>query len=428
MNFGRWRRKLARASRVQAWKDRLNPWVRPMLNLVSPYHKAFTQKYPAHLPPSPPVVVVGNILCGNGIGEAGRGTLRALRAANYTAAYVDMPCHQPIPDHEIPEVTPLPGGPRVNLIHMNAKDSRYAYRKLGRQFYRGNLNIGYWFWEQSHFPQEWYPAFGAYKEIWVASRFCQSALAAISPIPVVWMRPHVAPAPPPLYTRTQLGLPEDRFIFYFSFDVMSVLERKNPFGLIEAYRRAFGTNSKTTSLVLKLTGIPQAMKEHKLLGLDPKTLPALDARLAEVGGVMFNQYVPRAYANALLNACDCYVSLHRAEGFGLSIAEAMYYGKPTIATAYSAPVDFMTPGNSYGVGYKVVELEQDHSTFYRAGTEWADPDLDQAAAAMQRVVADPTAAQAVGAQAALDIRRDYGAAPVAAAMMARMRLALFQQR
>lgn len=426
MKFEQWRQKVAQFKSVQPWKERLNPRVRPSLNQVSPYHKAFTARFPAELPPAPPVAVVGNITCGNGVGEIGRGSLRALREAGHATAFVDIPCHQKIPDFEIPKQTPLAPAPRVNLFHLNAKDTRYAFQHVGRDFYRDCLNIGYWFWEQTTFPRHWYHAFGPYSEIWVASRFCQSALSAVSPLPVVWMRPLVAPADPPRVTRAQLRWPEDRFVFYFSFDVMSILERKNPLGFIEAYRRAFGKQSQSTCLVLKMTGIPQALEQQDLSDFTPAVLEEVRTQAEAVGGVLMDKFVPRGVANALLAECDCYVSLHRSEGFGLSIAEAMYYGKPTIATAYSAPLDFLTPSNSYPVGYDLVELERDHSV-YAAGTVWADPDLDQAAAAMQRIVAEPEAARAAGAQAAHDIRRDYSAAGIAPPMLERMRLALVQQ-
>jgi glycosyltransferase involved in cell wall biosynthesis len=412
------------STRFRKLKKRVASWAKPILEAASPAHRALSQSLPESLPPAPPVVVVGDITRANGLGEVARGGLRALRKAGHSAAYIDIASGRKIPDPEIPANAPFPKDRRINLVH-NVDQTPNIYRKVGPGFFRGQINIGYWFWELTEFPNSWYRYFQPFTEIWVGSRFCQSVLASISPVPVVWVPPVLEPVSVAPCTRADMGLPEDRFIFYFSFDVLSVLQRKNPLGLIEAYRRAFGENCRETCLVIKMSGAQQAIAQGHMTGLSLVDFHQLATELNQVGGVLINRQLAREDTNALMAMCDCYVSLHRSEGFGMTIAEAMYYGKPTIATAYSGNLDFMTPANSFGVGYRLVELERDYLV-YKAGTHWAEPDLDHAAECMQKAFADRARAKAMGEQAAQDIRREYSTARVAEIMLQRMQLAVFQ--
>jgi glycosyltransferase involved in cell wall biosynthesis len=105
--------------------------------------------------------------------------------------------------------------------------------------------------------------------------------------------------------------------------------------------------------------------------------------------------LPRRATHSLMSVADCYVSLHRSEGFGLTMAEAMYCGKPVIATAYSGNVDFMTHENSFLIPYRLIEIDRDHGP-YKAGYEWADPDVDRAVEVMRYVEKNRAAAAAVG--------------------------------
>lgn len=404
--------------------EKVPGWARPVVNLVSPYHRTFSRKFPARQSSlSSSIRVIGYIACPNGVGELARGAVNALRAVRYPTDYAEITCQERVPPEEVPardESVPAPG---VNLVFVNASNTRSTARRFGLKLFRNRLNIGYWSWEFSKFPVDWYAEFGLYDEIWTLSKFCQSAIGEIAPVPVLRMRPVVEPllAAPP--SRAALGLPEDRFIFYFSLNVLSVIERKNPLGLIDAYRRAFGASAKDTCLVLKLSGTEIMRERAAEKGLDVQELETVAERLAEVGGILIDGQLPRSQVNGLLAACDCYVSLHRCEGFGLSIAEAMFFGKPTIATAYSGNMDFMSPSNSYGIGYRLVELDKAHGEYYAAGNVWAEPDLDQAAQAMQEVYRDRDKAHAMGVIGAQDIRRDYSAQAVGRAMAERIGLA-----
>jgi glycosyltransferase involved in cell wall biosynthesis len=214
----------------------------------------------------------------------------------------------------------------------------------------------------------------------------------------------------PDLTGAQLGLVEDKLIYLFVFDMLSVVQRKNPYGLVEAYRRAFGPDFGETQLVIKVTK----------LGQYPEHAARLREAVSAVDGILLDRYLDRPDLDGLFNACDVYVSLHRSEGFGMTLAEAMCMAKPVIATDYGGNTDFMNVVNSYPVAYRLVELQQDHPP-YQKGQLWADPDLDHAATQMRTVLEDYPEAQRKGQRAASDIRRWYGREAMAHKMIERLR-------
>ena len=341
--------------------------------------------------------IIGYLRSESGIGEMCRAMMRTLLRQNYPVACTTLDRHDGArqADDSLRN-WPLGHPFAINLLHVNADAVRVVFSDLGPQFFAGTYNIGYWFWELSRFPADWNDRFSYLDEVWVASSFVQTAVAAASPIPVVRIRPCLDVTAGPV-SRQELGLPEDAFTFLYIFDILNGCERKNPLGLIEAYRRAFPSQSRQTALVLKINNLDKSPEQRQRL-----------LRAAErVKAIIIDRYMPRPELNSLINACDAYVSLHRAEGFGLTIAEAMWLGKPVIATAYSGNMDFMTPSNSHAVGFRLVELDQDYPP-YQHGSVWAEPDLDHAASLMRRVYEQRDQAAAMGAQAASDVRRMYG--------------------
>jgi glycosyltransferase involved in cell wall biosynthesis len=210
--------------------------------------------------------------------------------------------------------------------------------------------------------------------------------------------PHcIEPHKPTHLTRKQLGLPEQGFLFGFIFDVLSVVERKNPFAALRAFRLAFGHSPNDVKIVLKLMNTehnPKFMKDFATEFGDDKSIVVLDS------------YLSRTHINGLLENIDCYVSLHRSEGFGLTLAEAMSMGKPVIATGWSGNMDFMNPWNSFPVRYQLVQLDQDYGP-YKRGCHWADPSLDHAATCMRQVVEDSDLRSQIGLAAYQTIAQDF---------------------
>ena len=180
-------------------------------------------------------------------------------------------------------------------------------------------------------------------------------------------------------------------------DLRSVAERKNPLGALEAFERAFGSNPDGARLIVKL--------HHD--DSDSETMKTIHAMVDKNPSIILKRgWWDRPYLNALINNCDSFVSLHRAEGFGLPPAEAMYMGKPVIATGWSGNMEFMSPENSFPVNYSLTQLSHDIYPF-KKGTVWAEPDLDHAADLMRLVANDEAIREKIGKAASESIRRHF---------------------
>lgn len=249
-----------------------------------------------------------------------------------------------------------------------------------------------WYWELEEAPGHWGDLAGNVNEIWAPTIHIKKALEKVVKVPVVSMLPAITLSPFQKLSRSELGLRDDEFIFLFVFDLASIMERKNPLGLIRSFKKAF-QSIPGVRLVLKVSRSEKYPNEMKLL------------REAILGANIFldTSEMSREKVLALINSCDCYVSLHRAEGLGLTIAEAMLLGKPVIATAYSGNLDFMATDTSLLVGYERVELEKDYLP-YKKGWHWAEPDEKEAAEKMKWVFENPEAAKLMGETASLKLK------------------------
>lgn len=281
---------------------------------------------------------------------------------------------------------------KANIFFLNANEMDDAFAHLGTDSFAGRYNIGYWAWELSQFPDAWQSAFRYVDEIWALSRFTQQALADKAPCPVVWMPLAVEPVSSTLLSRTYFGLPEDRFLLLFFFDFRSFIQRKNPWAALRAFTSAFQNDpSAPVSLVIKMNGMDACPEDYQaFLDLDP----VRDPRVILLDRVMNDQEIKE-----LVRLCDGFLSLHRAEGFGRGLAEAMYFGKPVIATGYSGNLDFMNEANSCLVDCTLIPVEADEYP-YGAGQRWAEPDVEQAAWYLRRLVADSAYVADIGQRAA----------------------------
>jgi predicted O-linked N-acetylglucosamine transferase (SPINDLY family)/glycosyltransferase involved in cell wall biosynthesis len=327
-----------------------------------------------------------------GIGEGVRANIRATEATNipFNINNFTRSLHrkQDTTYQNFSQDNPHP----VNLIQVNADQVATFIKHTGSSYFENKYNIGFWAWELPTFPQEWQPAFNHFHEIWTYSNYCAEAISAVSPIPVLKIMPSIA-LPAPSLNREALNLPKDKFIFLCVFDFSSRIERKNPLAAIQAFKQAFGEDDRLL-LILKSSNSDQNLEQQKLLNFTLET----SSNIKHLDG-----YLSKDEINGLLYNCDCYLSLHRCEGFGLTMAEAMFYGKPVIATGYSSNTEFMNVGNSYLVKYKLIPLEKDCGP-YQKGNVWAQADVEHAADLMRYVFNNYREAKQIGAIAAEEIK------------------------
>jgi len=336
---------------------------------------------------------VGYVNAEMGVGEVVRTTIRAAQSADVDTAVKRVTTDGVYreKDMRIQEDDTL--SCPVNVIHINADQAPIVLPNLDADLLRERYNIGYWCWEVEEFPERFCGSFDYFDEIWTLSRFSQDAIARKSPIPVIRIPPAVEIPEVPARDRAYFGLPNDRFLVLTAFDVSSVFERKNPLAVVTAFVEALG-NDETSHLVLKVSnsqGNPGAMKS------------LVDA-CANHRVTIIDKVIDRADVYALFQACDCLISLHRAEGFGLTLAEAMYLGKPVIATGYSGNMDFTTPTNSFLAGYRLVPVPPNCDP-YPTTAYWAEPTVADAVGHLRVVRDHPHKREEVARAGMDDIRQ-----------------------
>jgi glycosyltransferase involved in cell wall biosynthesis len=356
------------------------------------------------------VNVAGYLTGEFGLGESARAIVRSLEAVGvpYALNNIEASCHRNLDTtfQHFSETNPY----RINLVAVNVDLAPFFHEQKGDAYFQERYNIATWFWELSTFPEEWVSRFSDYQEIWVASQFCAESLAKVSPIPVVKMAwPLQMTGPAISGDRARFGLAESSFVFLFTFDFSSVFERKNPLGVVEAFRNAF---ARTEDVVLVFKSINSAN--------DPEKLDQLKQAAAGLNVKFVDGHLEGEEMRSLFASCDCYVSLHRSEGLGLGLAQSMCLGKPVIATAYSGNMDFMNINNSFPVQYTLVELDQDYGP-YKKGNVWAEPDIGHATDMMRTIYENPAAAAAIGWRASEDIKKSMNPVVTGKEMLRRLR-------
>lgn len=202
--------------------------------------------------------------------------------------------------------------------------------------------------------------------------------------------------------RNKYGIPENAFVVFFNFDYGSSFNRKNPDGSIRAFAKAFA-NSEDAILVFKTKGAKQHQQERGKLICMANEL-GIGSRI-----VMIDNYVPQHDIYGLTEACDVYLSLHRGEGFGLGIAEAMSLAKPVVVTDYSSTTEFCNKSNSIPVPYSIVKVPEgmhDHPC-YHSVREWAEPDINAAAEALVELYRNPQLRSTLGATGQAFIKEHF---------------------
>jgi glycosyltransferase involved in cell wall biosynthesis len=337
--------------------------------------------------------IAGFLTADLGVGESARCMVRAADAAGIPTALVPLKlnCKNRLGDQTFAARLQDDNPHDVNVLHLDPPASRDLDHHHGKSFRAGKYNIAYFAWELPEFPDAWVPSLDFYDEVWCPSDFTSAAIALKSPLPVLTM-PHAigfaAPEGSPAALRARFRLPPEKFLFLTLFDLNSYSARKNPRAAIAAFRQS-GLAEAGAALVLKVQNVAGNEADFAALQASVRDLP---------GTVLITETLSRAEIYALEAACDCFVSLHRSEGFGLAVAECMFLGKPVISTDWSATAEFVTRENGCPVKAPLVTLEQSHGP-YAKGSTWADADPAHAADHMRRLFADRALAARLGAAA-----------------------------
>jgi glycosyltransferase involved in cell wall biosynthesis len=300
----------------------------------------------------------------------------------------------------------------VNVCAVNADQTSALFETLPGDGFRNRYNIGYWAWEVEDFPAQYHRALDHYDEIWTISSFCQDAISRKAPIPVIRMPLVVNPAETAGCGREYFALRPDEFLFLSIFDLRSVFRRKNPLGVIQAFRLAL-SRLPDARLLLKVNNARQF----------PEQMQQIRTACAGLPVTVMDNVMSRAELNDLVACCDCVVSLHRSEGFGLVLAEAMYLAKPVMATAYSGNLDFTHPDTAFLVGGEMTEVGPDAGP-YPAMSRWIEPDVSAAAEMLAVVRNDACLRERIARRGQDYIRRNFSAAAVGT--LIRDRLALIR--
>ncbi|MGN7399007.1 glycosyltransferase family 4 protein [Cytobacillus praedii] len=335
-----------------------------------------------------------------GLGEACRLAAKALESAGIPFCIINFP-YSPTRQNDLSWRHKEVAAPlyNTNVFFINADQMYHHYNKniLKKAWFRNRYNIGYWHWELPDFPVFWNGSFNLVNEIWVPSQFTYQSISKNTYKPVVIMPHGILVEFPANMNRNCFGIPDNRFLFLTMYDIQSTSARKNPNGVIDAFKKAFNKNDGQVGLVLKVNNANHF----------PKELAKLNHKIAEYENIsVIDKILSRQELNGLMNVMDCYVSLHRAEGFGLPIAEAMFLGKPVIATNWSGNVDFINENNACLVDFTLEKIGRNYGP-YHANQKWAEPNIFHAANYMKELVHDRSLVNRIGLNAKRSIMSDF---------------------
>lgn len=360
------------------------------------------------------VNLVGHFTSGIGVGESVRQMVEALEAADVPTTLVQglfVPSTRQ--QTELSPVGPQDADHDLNIVVANGYQMPALVRDVGEGFFAGRPTIGVWWWEVDPFPgEEWAPALQWLDELWVGTDFIRSLIEPHVDVPV-W----VFPVPVSMQRlewpldREHFGWKDDETVFLYIWDYHSTEARKNPSGLVEAYRRAFPEESKTR-LVLKCINhesVPEVDRKVRRAAAGRSDIEFIDC------------FISNREKNALLELCDCYVSPHRSEGFGYAPAEAMLLSKPVVMTGYGGTTQYADDTVARIVKWTPAKVGPGASPYPPDG-RWADPDLDDLAAALRWIVEEPEAAAAMAERGRRRVAEQHNVVASGTAMRGRLEI------
>lgn len=369
----------------------------------------------------PGILFVGYVEASLGLGESLRGliTSTAETAVPFAIYPFNVNVESRFAGPFRPERYDTENRYEINVIETAADQLSLAQRTLGDWRLRNSYTILRTYWELPVAPAEWQSLLDGIDEIWAPNAFVADAFRPIFPRPITIVPPCVEIEGDVRLERAQFGMREELFYFLFSFDYFSFPARKNPIGVLRAFQAAFPKGDERVGLVIKSTGAQEQFPEIKVI---ISRAAQLDPRI-----VVIDHTLARNEIMSLIANCDCYVSLHRSEGFGLGMVEAMTYGKPVIGTDFSGSTDFLGPETGYPIACRLRPVERGEY-IYSDGQVWAEPDLEAASAAMRSVLSEPERAAIKAAAGQAFVRHRYSRASVGETVAARAEAILAARR
>lgn len=350
------------------------------------------------------------VIVGNPFSPIGRGTtalnfLRAFKSAQWPLPIKDIYSHghskDPAIIKEIEANLSEGLSSSINIYHINVNEIEPALEALNNKLPDGAFNIIYPFWELSKMPTQWIEKLQLFNEVWAPSRFIMESMCDKILIPVYHMPLPVEIKLLSFLGRRYFNLPESSYIFLQFFDFRSYIDRKNPQALIDVFEEICKSrSSEDIRLVIKMHGGDNSSESTEK---NKDFMRQIQESSSRDKIIIINKLLSDNENKNLIRCCDCFVSLHRSEGFGLGMAEAMYLGKPVIATGYSGNLDFMTKDNSCLVDHELISVEKDQYPFAE-GQVWANPDKEQAAHYMHKLLDDRDFGRQLGRRASQFMR------------------------
>lgn len=355
--------------------------------------------------------LIGSIRAETGLGQSARLMAQALSAVSqpFTISNYSPVAALREEDHTWDEMVTNSQPYNVNLIHINPHDLAVAYLQMDIGIWEKRYNIGFWAWELEVFPSDWLPTLALLNEVWTPSDFSGIGLRKVTDKPI-----HTIPHPlwiptDPSYDRAFFGLSESQFLFLTMYDCNSFSDRKNPIGAINAYKQAFPIEQHDCGLIIKVNNSQK------------KDLVLLQEAFKGYKNVyMITETLSKIQVNSLIACSDAFISLHRSEGFGLPLAEAMGLSVPVISTAWSGNMEFMDEETACLVGFDFITIQKTVGP-YHAGNRWADPHEEEAAAWICRLYEDRDFAKKVADRAKQRITKQLAPCQVGHMVQKRIR-------
>ena len=368
----------------------------------------------------PGIAVIGPCHATSGLGQATRMSIAALNSANRAPTVLEFGLDNPALTGFASAViaAELTVPRQINLIHLNAEFVPLAFAYLDKTIYERSYNIGYVFWELDQVPESQRLGLDMLDEVWVASEYGKAIYERNAAIPVRNVGMAVEPLPlPSALSRQDFGISETSFVFLATMDSFSFLDRKNPLGLIASFQTAFPIGTTPDVILLIKTqnrtrvGDPNQIRIWNAID----ELASRDYRIR-----IMDETMPYRDLLGLKRVCDCYVSLHRAEGWGFGLIEAMQLEKPVIATGYSGNMEFCSAQNCFLVDYDLIDVLPREYIFVQRGSRWAEPSIPSCAAHMRRVMDDRPGAAARAKLARSDVISRFSVGATARTYAARL--------